>query len=197
MPRKPRLLIDEGYYHLIARGNNRLFLFSVPEGFETFKSLLAESKGKFGWKLNHYCLMSNHFHLLGQLKHGRDLPRLMQFLLHEYSRWYRKQSSYIGHLWQGRYKSPWIEKEDYLLDCARYIERNPLRARLTEKPEDYEWNSYRHYAFGETDPLIDNNPCYEGLNQNPEARQRIYREFVSSERPYEKLVDETLIETHF
>ncbi len=60
MPRRPRHLADGGYYHLLARGNNRLFLFTVPEGFETFQRLLARSKTKYPWRLSHYCLMANH-----------------------------------------------------------------------------------------------------------------------------------------
>ena len=108
MPRKPRPLVDGGYYHLIARGNNRLFLFEIPEGFQIFKGLLKKSKEKYPWKLSHYCLMANHVHLLGQIEKGSDLPKLMQLLLFGYSRWYRKRTGYVGHLWQGRYKSLWI-----------------------------------------------------------------------------------------
>ncbi|MBI3291789.1 MAG: transposase [Elusimicrobia bacterium] len=74
MPRKPRSLVDGGYYHLIARGNNRLFLFEIPEGFQTFKGLLKKSKGKYPWRLSHYCLMANHLHLLGQIEKGWNCP---------------------------------------------------------------------------------------------------------------------------
>ena len=74
MPRKPRVLVDGGYYHLIARGNNRRFIFDAPGGFEFFKELLGKSKEKFEWRLSHYCLMSNHFHLLGRIEHGEKLP---------------------------------------------------------------------------------------------------------------------------
>ena len=116
MPRKPRQLVDDGCYHLIARGHNRIFIFNIESGFELFKELLAHSKIKFRWKLHHYCLMGNHIHLLGKLECGNDLPDLMQYLLFEYSRWYRKRARYLGHLWQGRYKSPLIEKESYFLE---------------------------------------------------------------------------------
>lgn len=197
MPRKRRLLADNGYYHLIARGNNRLFLFEIPEGFETFKKLLLHSKAKHPWKLSHYCLMANHFHLLGQIQQGLDLPTLMQFLLFEYSRWYRKQTGYMGHLWQGRYKSPLIEEESYFLECGRYIERNPLRAEIVQRAEDYPWSSYRHYALGEKDPLVDEDPYYAQLGPDPITRQQRYRELVQKDGPYDKLVDQTLVEAHF
>ena len=161
MPRKPRQLVNFGFYHLITRGNNRLFAFHLEGGFNYFKLLLRESKQKFSWSLHHYCLMTNHIHLLGQIEKGEDLPKLMQYLLFEYSRWYRKQTSYTGHLWQGRYKSPLIEKESYFLECDRYIERNPLRAKIVKQAEDYPHSSYRYYALGEPDSLIDEDPYYK------------------------------------
>jgi len=183
MPRKPRPLVDGGYYHLIARGNNRVFLFNLPGGFERFHALLAMSKIRYPWKLSHYCVMANHFHLLGQIVQGPHLPKLMQCFLFEYSRWYRKQTGYLGHLWQGRYKSLLIEMESYFLECGRYIERNPLRAKLVTRAEDYPWSSYRHYAFGRADPLVDDDPYYAGLGPDPAARQQRYRDFVKLDGP--------------
>ena len=197
MPRKPRPLLDQGYYHLIARGNNHLFLFDISRGFETFKLLLQKSKSRFPWRLSHYCLMANHIHLLGQIEQGKYLPKLMQYLLFEYSRWYRTQTGYTGHLWQGRYKSPLIDKESYFLECGRYIERNPLRAQLVSQPEDYRWSSYRYYAFGKTDPLVDEDPYYQDLGVEPAHRQKNYREFVKLSGPYDQVVDQELLKAYY
>lgn len=194
MPRNPRLLIDEGCYHLIARGNNHHFVFSLAGGFERFQGLLSESKKKFSWKLSHYCLMANHIHLLGQPQQGSDLPKLMQFLLLEYSRWHRKETGYSGHLWQGRYKSPLIERESYFLECGRYIERNPLRAGIVSRLEDYRWSSYPHYAGGAPDPLVDEDPYYEDLGPSAESRQEAYREYIKLEGPYDGLIDQSLMQ---
>lgn len=196
MPRRPRQLMDGGYYHLIARGNNRLFLFSIKDGFKVFKGLLAESKKKFSWKLFHYCLMSNHLHLLGQIEKGKELPRLMQFLLFEYSRWYRKQSPYTGHLWQGRYKSPMVKKESYFLECGRYIERNPVRAGLVQRAEQYPWSSAAYYALGKENPLIDEDPYYQGLGSDAKSRQNAYRKFMRIEGPYDPVIDQMLETYH-
>ena len=197
MPRKPRQLIDFGFYHLIARGNNRLFIFHQNGGFDCFKKLLYESKQKFSWKLHHYCLMANHIHLSGQMEEGIQLPKLMQFLLFEYSRWYRRQTSYTGHLWQGRYKSPLIESESYLLECGRYIERNPVRAKLVRDAGDYPHSSYRYYAYGEENLLIDEDPYYRDLGPDLGERRRRYREFIKIDGPYDKVVDQSLLEVHF
>src|SRR3989338_1267021 len=197
MPRRPRDLLDEGYYHLIARGNNRLFIFSVPGGFEMFDELLRRSKEKYEWKLFHYCLMSNHVHLLGQISTGEELPKLMQYLLFEYSRWYRKDNEYVGHLWQGRYKSELIGRESYFLECGRYIERNPVRAKVVNRFEDYLWSSYRHYAFGSADALIDDNPYYCELGNDGLSRQKNYRDYVALEGPYDQMIDRAIIDSYF
>ena len=197
MPRKPRQLLDGGYYHLIARGNNRLFVFSRGGGYDRFKELMMESKKKYAWKLMHYCLMSNHFHLLGQIETGKELPRLMQYLLFEYSRWYRKAGEYVGHLWQGRYKSPLIERESYFLECGRYIERNPVRAGLVKDAKSYKWSSYNYYAYGKTDPLIDVDPYYESRGVTADERQRNYRDYVRLDGPYDKMMDQALVDAYF
>lgn len=197
MPRKPRIFLDGGYYHLIARGNNRMPLFRLKGGFEVFKELLKESKFKFPWKLSHYCLMTNHLHFLGQLEHGNDLPKLMQYLLFGYSRWFRKKTKYMGHVWQGRYKSPLIESESYFLECGRYIERNPLRAGMVLRAEDYRWSSYHYYSFGKKDELVDEDPYYASLGTTSAERQEYYRNFIKLEGPYDKIIDRCLLEKYF
>jgi putative transposase len=197
MPRKPRQLLDNGFYHVIARGNNRLFLFGVEDGFERFKALLIGAKVKYPYKLFHYCLMTNHFHLLIQIEQAISLPKLMQSLLFEYSRWYRKHTGYVGHLWQGRYKSPIIDKESYLLECGRYIERNPLRAGIVTEAKDYRWSSYRYYALGEFNELVDEDPCYQNLGSDLVVRRQRYVEFISLNGPYDYMVDNSLMEAHF
>ena len=117
----------------------------------------------------------------------------MHSLLLNYSRWYRKKRLHVGYLWQGRYKSPLVDKESYFLECGRYIERNPVRAGLAARPENYVWSSYRHYSNGENDPLIDEDPYYGELGSNNLERQVRYCEFVSLEGPYDRLVDDLLI----
>lgn len=174
-----------------------MFIFAVAGGFQKFVELLGKSKEKFDWKLFHYCLMTNHIHLLVQMVKGDDLAKLMQYLLFEYSRWYRKDNKYVGHLWQGRYKNELIEKESYFLECGRYIERNPARAKIVKSLEDYKWSSYRHYALGENNSIIDMNPYYNQLGDDVQSCQRRYKEFVELEGPYDKVVDRTLVESYF
>lgn len=197
MPRKPRQLIDNGCYHLIARGNNRQFVFREEAAFRHFLELLARAKAKYPAKLYHYCLMSNHIHLLLEIQLAEYLPKFMQGLLQGYGRWYKTQHKYWGHVWQGRYKSPLVAEESYYLEAGRYIERNPLRAKLVQNLKDYPWSSYAYYALGTPNALVDTDPYYARLANTPIERQRAYREFIQLESPYAKVLDGHLLESAF
>jgi len=197
MPRPPRQLLDNGCYHLIARGNNRQFLFTAEEAFHYFLDCLARAKTRYPAKLYHYCLMSNHLHLLLEIATGRDLPKFMQFVLQGYGRWYQHQVGHSGHVWQGRYKSPLVAKDSYFLEAGRYIERNPLRARLVTELKDYRWSSYPCYAYGIENRLVDEDPSYVQLGQTTYCRQEAYRAFVSLESPYATILDTQFLEEPF
>jgi len=110
-----------------------------------------------------------------------------------YHHYYRKHYTWFGHLFQGRYRSLPIETEDYLLDCGRYIERNPVRAKLVASPKDWAYSSYNAYAYGAKDSLIKLSPGYEALAGTEEGRQRQYRELVETSRPYEDVIDRELV----
>ena len=189
--------MDHGCYHLIARGNNRQVVFREAKAFCHFRELLARAKAKYPAKLYHYCFMSNHFHLLVTIETAEHLPRLMQGLLQGYGRWYKMQYTHWGHVWQGRYKSPLVAQESYYLEAGRYIERNPLRAKLVEDLTDYPWSSYTWYAYGTPDTLVDEDPYYARLGATVQERQAAYRDFVRLETPYASLLDGHLLETAF
>ena len=197
MPRPPRPLVDGGCYHLIARGNNRQFLFTEEAAFRYFLDGLARAKTRYPAKLYHYCLMSNHIHLLLAIESGTDLPRFMQHLLQGYGRWYQHRVGHSGHVWQGRYKSPLVAQDSYFLEAGRYIERNPLRAKLVTDLKDYPWSSYAFYAYGTDHALVDEDPYYASLGSTAYRRQEAYREFVSLESPYATILDTQLLDEPF
>ena len=192
MPRKPRPMIDNGYYHVISRGNNQESIFLTADYYRSFKRSIHEAKVKFSWKLFHYCLMPNHFHLLVHIEKGHDLPKIMHSMLLNYSRWYKHQTGHIGYLWQGRFKSPVIDQDSYMLECGRYIERNPVRANIVKSPEQYPWSSYAHYAKSINDPLVDTDPYFDSFGFTLKEKQKNYRNFVRTQGPYDTLLDKTL-----
>lgn len=188
MPRLPRRSkwTEAACYHVFNRGHNRQAVFADDEDRSYFRMLLQRYRVRFGLRLYHYCLMNNHFHLLVQLDDPRLLSRLMAGLLVAYGHHYHRRYDYVGHLWQGRFKSPAVERDTYLLSCGRYIERNPLEAALVARPWDYTWSSCRCYALGQADDLLTENPCFVGLAGSAEHRQEVWREFLLGEDPKEE-----------
>jgi putative transposase len=88
-----------------------------------------------------------------------------------------------GTLWEGRYRAAPIEAEAHLLACMRYIELNPVRARLVRKPGNYPWSSYRANAAGDTDPLLTEHALYRALGAKPKARAEAYRALFADALP--------------
>jgi putative transposase len=105
-----------------------------------------------------YCVMPNHFHLALWPHSDRDLGRWMQWLLTAHVRRYHQHYCSSGHLWQGRFKAFPIEQHDHLLTVLRYIERNPLRADLVERAEDWRWSSLHHWREKDQPGGIDPGP---------------------------------------
>lgn len=192
MARKPRLVLDEGLYHVIQRGNDRRRVFRQDADYEQFYLLLKKYLKRYSSLLHHYCLMSNHLHLILKVMVAQDLPKLMQGINLSYTLYYKQKYKFTGSLWQGRYKSIIIEKDEYLMECGRYIERNPVRANIVKDPKDYGFSSFKFYAYGEESDIITQDIVYKGLSQNIGERQRKYRDYVLEERAYDKMLDNIL-----
>jgi putative transposase len=190
MARLPRWmqLARDAAYHVMSRGHNREAIFADPDDTRYFLGLVDRYRRRDGFRLYHYCVMSNHFHLLLQLDDPRRLSALMAGLLIAYVRYCNGRHGFVGHLVQGRFKSPLVQRESYWLSCGRYIERNPIEAGLVAVPWDYPWSSSRAYALGATDPLLTEDPCYTELSPDPARRRQLWREFLCDEDPREDVV---------
>ncbi len=185
MGRPPRLAFSGLVYHVVDRGNNRQRVFSDRADFAKYLGLLKRYKKQYDFRLYHYVLMNNHVHLLLETSDKGTISKIMQSITLAYTRYYNGKYESFGHVWQGRFKSPVIEKDSYLLQCARYIELNPVRAELVQDPGEYEWSSHRFYAFGELDELLDKDPLYEELSRTTKDPRQWYREFIREGIPKE------------
>jgi putative transposase len=119
--------------------------------------------------------MTNHVHLLVTPRSPDSLPRTMQSLGRRYVRYVNATYRRSGTLWEGRYRAAPIDSEDYFLACCRYIELNPVRARMVRHPRDYRWSSYRAHAQGRADLLLTSHDLYDRLGRTAIARQQEYR----------------------
>lgn len=178
MPREPRLLLSQSYYHVMTRGNNKMSVFRADDDYQRYLDLMVRFKVDRPFDLFHYTLMPNHTHFLVRTKAAADFGVFMKQLELAYFHAFRKQYGWTGHLWQGRYKTQPVGKDAYFLQCGKYVELNALRAGLVDDPSDWRWTSYHYYASGRSDPLMTDDPFYDGLGALPEARQAAYQHLV-------------------
>jgi putative transposase len=179
---------DEACFHLMNRGHNREAVFLDDDDRNAFLGLVTRYQRRYGFCLYHYCLITNHFHLLLQLLDPRQVSGLMAGLLRAYGHHCHRRHGFVGHRWQGRFKSPAVQRREYLLSCGRYIERNPVEAGIVTEPWDYAWSSARANALGETDERVAENKELFELGTSPAERQTRWRAFLLGQDPNEDAV---------
>jgi REP-associated tyrosine transposase len=181
VPRKPRLVAPAYPHHVIQRGNNRQAIFFAEDDYRYYLNCLQKAKVKGTTKIYAYVLMTNHAHLLIEPAGPGGLGEFMQSVGRRYVRYINKTYRRTGTLWEGRYKSAIVGRDEYLMMCSRYIEMNPVRAGMVQMPGDYRWTSYRFRALGEANRLLDEDPWYEGLGKDRPERCQAYRGWMESD----------------
>jgi putative transposase len=180
MARLPRIVVPGQPLHIIQRGNNRQSCFFADDDRRFYLASLKDAAGRYGCRIHAYVLMTNHVHLL-LTPDSVEAPSLtLQSVGRRYVRYVNVVYRRSGTLWEGRYKSALIDSARYLLTCSRYIELNPIRARMVEDPGAYRWSSYRFNADGFPDALVSPHPLYEQLGDNPASRRTAYRALFSN-----------------
>jgi putative transposase len=155
MPNASRAFVDQACYHITTRGNQKQNVFKEEEDYKRYLGQLKKALRKYSINLYAYCLMRNHVHLLIEPEHGRDISRFMHWINRAYTAYFNEKYSTVGHLWQGRFRSKPILKDRYLINCAGYIEENPIRAGLANNITDYRWSSYTARCLSSVNNLID------------------------------------------
>ncbi len=183
MPRNPREISPHGVYHFINRGVHKKQLFHSPADYKRFLDLIDEYVRKLEIQIYHYCLMPNHAHFLLKAEEISKLSRLAHSVQRGYAHFYRKIYNWPGQVFQRCFMSKPIHDDAYLLECGRYIERNPLTARLVEQLEIYPYSSYGFYAYGEPNRLVTSTPIYEDFSSNIIERRAAYRLYILQSRP--------------
>ena len=187
MPRGPRLVLPGVALHLVQRGVNRQPCFFAPRDYADYLRLLAVFAAESGCALHAYCLMTNHVHLLLTPHHAGACARMMKQLNQRYVQRLNNAAGRSGTLWQGRFHSSVVASERYALACYRYIESNPVRAGLVDKPRDYYWSSYRANAECDPDSVLAAHQAYRALGPSRGARAAAYRELFDVRLPESEL----------
>ena len=141
MSRPLRLEFPDALYHVTARGDRREDIFEDDLDRRAFLDTLGAVVGQFNWLCYAYCLMDNHYHLLVQTPDG-NLSKGMRQLNGVFTQTSNRRHGRVGHLFQGRFKAILVDSDAYLLELARYIVLNPVRAKMVRRPAAWPWSSY-------------------------------------------------------
>ena len=180
MPRKRRFFLPDVPVHIVQRGNNRQAVFFDDNDYRVYLDWLGQAASDHDCSIHAYALMTNHIHLLMTPGEADAISAVLQALGRRFVPYINHSYRRTGTLWEGRFKASAVQEENYLLACYRYIELNPVRAAMVDKPENYPWSSYRANALGEPDPLLTLHGLYMGLGANLADCQNAYRSLFLS-----------------
>lgn len=197
MPRRARSIVGGYAYHVLNRANGRLRLFKKQADFAAFERIIVEAFERVPLRIFGYTLMGNHWHFVVCPRQRQDdqVSEFFRWLTVTHSqRWHaHHRTAGMGHVYQGRFKSFPIAEDEHLLSVLRYVERNPLRAGLVERAEDWPWGSLRRRTLGtpEERALLAESPVRLGrswcehVNQaQTEAEEQAIRRSIQRGQPY-------------
>jgi len=195
MGRALRIDIGNEIYHVLNRANARITIFEKDNDYQAFETMLEEAKNRYPIQIFSYQIMPNHWHFCLCPKNDGDMTKFIQWLtLTHTQRWHAHHHSIgTGHLYQGRYKSFLVQKDNYFLQLCRYIENNALRAKLVQRAEDWRWSSLwrREHGTSRQKELLSNWPIaipsdyLEQVNNSLAERELEYiRVSILKSRPH-------------
>lgn len=197
MARPLRLEFPNALYHVTARGNAQQVIYLADPDRTLFLSVLAEVISRFGWICHAYCLMDNHYHLLIETPEA-NLSRGMRQLNGVYTQRFNRAHGRVGHIFQGRFKAILVDRDAYLLELARYIVLNPLRAKMIKSLTRFPWSSFLATA-GQTERpgWLTTDWVLSQFAKGQIVAQRRYAEFVLAGKnipsPWSALKGQTLL----
>mgnify|MGYP003382189073 CR=1 FL=1 len=178
MPRPLRLQFPGAVYHVMSRGDRRRDIFCDDIDRDYFLDTLAKEVEQQRWRLYAYCLMGNHYHVLVETPDA-NLAAGMRRLNGIYTQFFNRRHGLVGHVLQGRYKSVIVDRDAYLLELARYIVLNPVRAELVSDAKDWHWSSFRVTAGMEAAPhWLSVEAVIGQFGDQGMLAQKVYRDFV-------------------
>lgn len=178
MTRPLRIIYPGAFYHITSRGNAKANIYADDKDREQFLFILADVIKKYNWRCHAYCLMGNHYHLVIETV-DQTLSEGMRSLNGNYTQWYNAKHKRVGHILQGRFKAFLIEEREYLLNVARYVVLNPIRAKMIDDPVGYLWSSYRATAGHERVPdWLTTEKVLVQFSSNKKKAHRQYQKYV-------------------
>ena len=163
MPRRPRVFVEGGLYHVYNRFVSGEGVFSDPEEAKAFVDLFRWVKRRDGWTVLAWCLMSNHYHFAIRSR-AVPISHGLHCLQGRFSQRYNRNKGRTGALWQSRYQAKLINEGTYLGRVILYIHLNPVVAGFVSDPADHKWSGHRELAKRSRNPLIDFDDVLTGYH---------------------------------
>ena len=191
MARQLRIEFPGAVYHLTARGNAQQAIFIDDDDRHDLLELVAHACNRYNWLCHAYCLMTNHYHLLVETNQP-TLSKGMKYINGLYTQHFNRRHQRVGHVFQGRFKGILVERDAYLLELARYIVLNPVRAQMVRSAKDWRWSSYRATAgMKEAHSCLETGWVLSRFGKQKNRAKKGYRKFVKEGRhqqsPWESL----------
>lgn len=182
MPRSLRIEYPGAIYHILNRGNYRRSVFLTETSKNSFERILFNTCERYNWVLHAFCIMNNHYHLAIETM-NENLSLGMQWLQSTFANRFNRLHKVNGHLFQGRYKSLVVNRDEYLGPLLHYIHLNPLRAKLVEAHQlrQYRWSSLWYLNKKHKSPIcLDLANClyYAGNLKNNTTGRRNYLSYL-------------------
>ncbi|MDO8588801.1 MAG: transposase [Armatimonadota bacterium] len=162
MPRTARIVVTDVPYHITQRGNRRQDVFFCDEDRRAYLSWLEHYSQRYDLDILSYCLMTNHVHLVSIPRRLDSIANTLRIVDIRHCQMINSRLGWSGHLWQGRYFSTALD-EPHLWAAVRYVERNPVRAGMVKRAEDYPWSSAASHLGKRPDKLIRSNTEWGGI----------------------------------
>jgi REP element-mobilizing transposase RayT/predicted XRE-type DNA-binding protein len=199
MARALRITFPGAFYHVTSRGNERKAVFKSKRDREKFLEYLESASQRYDALIHAYCMMANHYHLLLETPSG-NLSQIMRHINGAYTTYFHVKRDRSGHLFQGRYKAILVDIDEYAKELSRYIHLNPVRAKIVETPEEYDWSSHKYY-IGKQKPVkwLYRDFILGYFGKKVSTAQKGYQKFVNArthqeyDSPLEEVVSSTLL----
>jgi putative transposase len=189
MPRIARVIVPKMPHHVTQRGNMRADVFHSDPDRQKYLSLLAKYAAIHEVRIWAYCLMTNHVHFVAVPAGDESLGRGFRDTHQAYAAWFNKRLGQVGHLWQGQFYSCVLD-DAHMWSAVRYVERNPVRAGLVSRAEDWPWSSAAAHCGRRSDTLLSRiempwpvSDWSAYLGQDDEAEVEILRSQTHTGRP--------------
>lgn len=182
-----RLILPDVAVHVVQRGVNRAACFGEQADYLVYLSNLRQLSARHGCEVHAYCLMTNHVHLLLTPQTADACTKMMRDLGQRYVPYFNRRRGRTGTLWEGRFRSCIVESARYVLACYRYIELNPVRARMVADAASYPWSSYAVNSGKVCDPMVTAHAEFAALAMDSDRRYAAYRALFADE------IDEPLL----